>query len=196
MSLRLRRHAARPRPALNAETFTGADGASWPSPWVAAGTGTVALLSNAGRLSPPTGAYAQTFAYRPAPNDGEVLLRFQWPNTASLFDIIARGQTHTGNPKWRCRIGESGIEITDGTVTQASSPTLTAGVWRWARLRWQGSTVQVRVWTSGSTEPSTWDVSATDAAGPTSGNLLLASTNLGDGASLTVLVDDLSVTTL
>lgn len=51
---------------------------------------------------------------------------------------------------------------TSGSYTGLDSSSISANVPFWIRLRASGDTIQARVWEEGTTEPSTWDVSATD----------------------------------
>ena len=78
---------------------------------------------------------------------------------------------------------------TDLTSVAGAQPLSTA-----KRLRVSGSTIQMRTWLDGQTEPSTWNATVTDATVTTSGQLFFSlargSTNTG---TKSVLVDDLTV---
>lgn len=58
-----------------------------------------------------------------------------------------------------------------GTYTSISdvAVTITSGTWCWLRMRLNGSTVQLRYWADGDSEPGTWNIDTTDATYNTAG---------------------------
>ena len=82
-----------------------------------------------------------------------------------------------------------------GSLDEDATVTHSVGTWYWARIRWQGATVQGRTWADGGGEPGTWNVEVTDVAGPTSGHLILR-VETDDATADTALFDDITLTDL
>ena len=55
------------------------------------------------------------------------------------------------------------------TIATATVATMTIDTWYWVRLQVIGTTVRGRVWADGGSEPSSWDISATDTSVSSSG---------------------------
>ena len=179
------------------ETFGGANGSPWPSPWTGA-SGTVDQLDGSGRIATGAGVYDQAFIRRPAPDDAELL--FKWKSTAGLssVDVAIRcaGPNYGDNPKWAFRMLADKIWLTGASgLLDEATVTHSVGTWYWARIRWQGTTVQGRTWQDGTTEPGSWLVEATDASSPTAGTLIFRVEN-GDSTADVALFDDIEITDL
>jgi hypothetical protein len=91
--------------------------------------------------------------------------------------VVARAQSDPRNGYWARLTHTTGGSLTwalarvdhaggTGTVVLGSGTLLTSGAagttW-WIRLRASGTTIQARFWKSGSTEPTTWQATATDS---------------------------------
>lgn len=180
------------------ETFDGANGAAWPSPWTGASGATADQQSGAGRLVTTSGVYSQTFIRRTAPDDAELVFRWKWQGPGSTVDIAIRGAgTNYGdNPKWTYRHLPDAIWLNGASaLLDTATTTHTVDTWYVTRIRWQGTTVQGRTWLDGTGEPTGWMVEATDAGSPTSGYLIFRTENFVTGAA-TALFDDVAITDL
>ena len=137
--------------------------------------------------------YSQTYAWRTAPADGECVLRWQWTagGTIRNFTIIVRGGTAPGdNPKLEYRHNGDSLWLRrSGVLLASQSRSFTTGTWYVTRVKWFGTTIQGRTWLDGTTEPTTWDTSVTDASAPASGNLILRVENGDDSVADTISVD-------
>ncbi|MDT0261852.1 fibrinogen-like YCDxxxxGGGW domain-containing protein [Jatrophihabitans lederbergiae] len=198
---------------LFAESWPGTDGAAWSPAWTSsAASGTVDTRSGAGRIAVDdvSGAYARTqltgLAVR---SDSELLTSFSWSsNTAlSYLTIYLRGSGGWQNA-YRPKNGyglqlqsNSGTVVVQKNVNSVTSTvqSVTGGqalttAKQWLRLRVSGSTVQFKIWTDGSTEPTTWKSTNTDTSVATAGQLFLSvvrgGTNVG---AKSVAFDDLSI---
>lgn len=180
------------------ETFDGANGTPWPSPWTGA-VGTVTQQDGTGRIATGPGIYDQAFIRRSAPDDAEILFRWKATTGLSSVDIAIRcaGVNYGDNPKWAFRMLADRIWLTGttGLLAEATGLAHAVGTWYWARIRWQGTTVQGRTWQDGTTEPGSWLVQATSAGSPTSGNLIFRVEN-GDSTPDITVFDEIQITDL
>ena len=165
------------------DTFTAANGSAPESNrWfrsVASG-GTATTQANALRLlwANTAGSTASITSKAAAATDSEQLVRFQFASTSGTtvgkFVVKARNSS-SGNIQVQftsnsatatiaTQVGTTGTPVSIGTL--ATTVTTAA---RWVRLKVAGTTVQVRTWADGTTEPTTWttisNVTAVTAAG-------------------------------
>ncbi len=196
-------HVTVPPPAaLHEESWTGANGAGWPSAWATSvSNGSATIQTNQGRLTfnDAANAYARAqLTSVPARGDADLLTSYTWNSTAAgaYFSAYVRGSGGWANG-YRPRNGY-GVQITpnSGTVlldknvnntrttlqsVAGAQPVSTAK--HWLRLRVTGSTVQFRIWLDGNPEPSTWAATVTDndvtANGQTFLSLTRGSNNVG-----------------
>ncbi len=198
---------------LFSELWTGADGTAWSAAWAATtSAGTVDTLTNAGRLTVTntSGAYARAQLNGLAARaNAEALFSYRWTATGSsaYFTVNVRGSGGWLNA-YRPRNGY-GVEFSSSSTTatvnksvngvssdlksvSGAQPLSTSK--RWVRMRVSGSTIQLRTWLDGQTEPSTWNATVTDSTVTAPGQLFFS---LARGSSNTgtksVLIDDLTV---
>ncbi|HEV2888351.1 MAG TPA: hypothetical protein VGX49_15675, partial [Jatrophihabitans sp.] len=83
--------------------------------------------------------------------------------------------------------------VTSTVVSVAGAQAVTTGK-QWLRLRVSGSTIQFKVWTDGTAEPTAWESTSTDTDVTAAGQLFLSvvrgSTNVG---AKSVSFDDLAI---
>jgi len=200
-------------PVLFSETWPGADGSAWPAAWTAsASNGTVDTQSGAGRLANAdvAGAYARAqLTGLSNQSDTELLTSFQWSSSGavSYLSVYLRGSGGWQNA-YRPKNGY-GLELqsnsgtvairkdvngTVSTIATVSGAQQVSTAKQWLRLRVSGSTIQFKIWTDGSSEPTAWTTTSTDTAVTAPGQLFLAlnrgSTNVG---SRSVSFDDLTI---
>ncbi|HEU5271049.1 MAG TPA: Ig-like domain-containing protein, partial [Jatrophihabitans sp.] len=200
-------------PVLFSETWPGADGSAWPAAWTTSNSnGTVDTSSGAGRIANAdvAGAWARAQLTGLAnQSDTELLTSFQWSSTGavSYLSVYLRGSGGWQNA-YRPKNGY-GLELqsnsgtvvlqkdVNGTATNLATVTGAQQVStakQWLRLRVSGSTIQFKIWTDGSTEPTTWTATSTDTDVTAPGQLFLSlnrgSTNVG---SRSVAFDDLTI---
>jgi hypothetical protein len=201
-------------PVLFSETWPGADGSAWPGAWTATSSnGTVDTQAGAGRLafSDVASAYARAqLTGLTNQTDTELLTSYSWSDATtavSYLSLFLRGsggwqngyrprngyglelQSNSGTVVLQKTV--NGTTTTLATVTGAQQRTTTK---QWLRLRVSGSTIQFKIWTDGSPEPSTWTATSTDTSVSTGGQLFVSlnrgGTNVG---SKSVSLDDLSI---
>jgi hypothetical protein len=201
--------------SLFSEDWTGADGAAWDaSKWTADGgtSATADILSNQGRMrfENVSEARARAIASMPKRANTEVLMSFRFPSTEAkgLLQIFSRA---SGN--WVSGYPNSGYfveipnnndnvglrEVSSGTIIELANESVGQATTtkQWVRLRVEGSTLQAKVWTDGTPEPSGWEIQATDASFSEAGVLQLRwarSSTATDARE--VHLDDLAVTDL
>ena len=162
-----------------ADTFTAATGTApdtnrWTTTVAAGGTATI--QANALRLlfTSTSSSTASVTSKAAAAQDSEQLVRYQFASTgtstAGTFNVQARNSA-SGNIRVEFSSNSATATIfkTIGT-TSTSLGTFTVPVGttpRWVRLRVVGTTVNVRNWADGTTEPATWTATVTNATGVT-----------------------------
>jgi len=200
-------------PALFSDSWSAADGAPWSSAWTAGSSNaTVNTQSGTGRiaLNDVAGAYGRVqLTGLAARSDSELLTSFSWSsNTAlSYLSVYLRGSGGWQNA-YRPKNGYGlQLQSNSGTVTvQKNVSAITSTVQsvaggqslttakQWLRLRVSGSTIQFKIWTDGSTEPTVWKSTNTDTGVSAAGQLFISSnrgsSNIGSKA---VSFDDLSI---
>lgn len=206
-----------PPSVLYSDSFTGADGATWPGPWSVSSTngGSVTLQANAGQLSVPntTGAYARALlASVPAVADTEVLFAYTWNSGGpkAVFNVTLRGSGGWGGTyrprngyalQFTSNTGTVGIKRNlNGSVSTLRSTTGAQSVGsakQWVRLQVTGSTIRYRVWLDGQPEPSGWTASVTDSGVSTPGQLFVSLVrSSGATQAKTIALDDLVYSSL
>lgn len=177
---------------------TASDGNVWT---VASGDGQ-SVSTNEGRI---TSSSASTFATLGASlltADGEGLIRFQVASSQNTFGILLRF-TSTSN-YYLARYDGAGnlafFKNIGGTKTTVGSYAFApgSGTFYWMRFHVSGTTISIRSWQDGTTEPGTWNYSTTDTSlsGASGGNKvgLYGFDNFGSGNSFDHFsVDDLVV---
>jgi len=102
----------------------------------------------------------------------EVLIRVRDPVNDSPF-LTVRGGGAAGTEAgyvWASYVGAAATQVlgryVSGTFTSLAtfSKAILAGAWYWARLRANSTTIQLRVWVDGDSEPGAWDASVTDSS--------------------------------
>ncbi|HEX8094458.1 fibrinogen-like YCDxxxxGGGW domain-containing protein [Jatrophihabitans sp.] len=195
------------------DAFSGADGAAWAPAWTAgAGSGTVDIQSGAGSIAVTdvSGAYARAQLTGLATRtDSELLTSFTWSsNTAlSYLSVYLRGSGGWQNayrPKngYGLQLQSNLATVTvqknvNGVTTNLQSVTGGQAVTtakQWLRLRVTGSTIQFKIWTDGTAEPTIWKGATTDTEVTAAGQLFLSvvrgGTNVG---AKSVSFDDLAI---
>jgi hypothetical protein len=201
---------------LLTETWTGTTGAAWPAGWTTR-EGTNTIQTNAGRLSPGTGAYATAcsqntgmasagdtdlvvsvkgVAGTPVEKYAYAFIDSDGGNTAGNWepDNCYFGYIEFGNPTTASivHLGQS----VGGVVTALGTPltkTLAGTTKYWLRVQRIGTTLQVKVWDAAGAEPGTWDVTAT-VSSPMSGKVGLLCANGAANTNRQFDFDDLTVT--
>lgn len=186
--------SAAPTPVLYSTSWTGTTGTGWAAPWaVEKNTAFADIQSNQGRLavSDTSGAYARARldAAGASVADAQVSFSYAWnsTNTPSYASVFLRGSGGWANPYrplhgYGVQISPSSgtVEVqrtTSGTVTTLAA---VAGAQKVGTARQRvrfvvaGSTLRLKIWPEGSTEPSTWTWSGTDTAVTTAGRLHLS----------------------
>lgn len=198
------------------ETFTGANGAKWPSQWAttsADDVSTETIQTNAGALTVPdtSSAAARAILHYFDQTDTELLTSFQWQSggpVARLSIFVRAGSTWTDAAR---PSNGYGVEITSNSTTVSlrrmaggqlttlgtvANGQVTTGAKQWLRLRAVGSTIQFRIWTDGAAEPTTWQSTVTDSVLTLPGDVYISNARVSTGAgSKTTLLDDVKVTT-
>ncbi len=200
-------------PALFSDSFTAADGTPWSASWTTtAGTGTADVQSGAGRLAMDdvSGAYSRAqLTGLAARADSELLTSFSWSsNTAlSYFNVYLRGSGGWQNA-YRPKNGyglqlqsnsgtvvlQKNVNSVTSTVQSVAGGQALTTAKQWLRLRVSGSTIQFKIWTDGTAEPTTWKATATDTDVTAAGQLFLSTVRGGTNVGAkSVSVDDLAV---
>lgn len=188
------------------ETFTGSNG-SVPSGWTVTGSGTASIQSNAFRIvSPSSGTYVTERASRAGLANGDLLVDVTVSTLAENYpEILVRSSSATSYANGYAVVllpADSLLqisELTAGTrvvLGTGASFTYTAGATYRVRFRWQGSTLQAKIWPVAGSEPASWMVDTSDASVTAAGTLHLASTSGATAAARTTTWDNLVVTDL
>lgn len=182
------------------ETWTGANGASWPAQWNTSGNGTMTIQNNAGQMT-STLSTAETYI----PSVTLTNYDFTVTVTSSVATAsvnVGIGQTWAGdafiyngyNFMWTMNDGLH-LWVVNGTgdATQAgfAAKTATANTAYKIRGVRNGSSLTMKSWLASGSEPGTWDISVTDSTW-TGGFFQLAQYSNG-GAIPTTTWDDLTV---
>lgn len=185
--------------ATSAESWTAADGSSWPAQWTVSGTVgfTANIQSNQGRLVTPATVSAQVAAVLSGgsvPN-GQALAAWQVDSTGvERYTDLAFRYTDASNfymlefdhataRLWK-RVAGTYTALNAGTSFVAAANTK-----YWARVQWIGSRIQARWWADGATEPDTWQFDVTDTAF-TTGSVALQVANGSAPTSRVTTFDD------
>ena len=185
--------------------WTGTTGAAWPSPWVStAAGGSITIQSNRGRITTLADDYVTARASRPGVANGELLLDVTLATTAEHYvDIEVRGSSTTafGNGySLSMDPAGGGVALTEwaagaDTPLATAAFTFAATTYR-VRLRFDGSSLQAKVWAASGTEPSAWTLEATDATVTAAGNVHLAVTSGAATVARSVTFDNYALTDL
>lgn len=92
------------------------------------------------------------------------------PSTTYSAEVSYGAVGATGNMTLAIKKNVSNVSTT--LASDSSQPILLADTWYWHRFERLGTTLRYRKWLDGSTEPSSWDLTATDAAISTGGMTL------------------------
>lgn len=181
------------------DTFTGANGAAWPSPW--SGTGGT-LQNNSGELV-GAAAYGSATYTRLGLANAEMLIRVRPQETTEHYAQTRFRYDNATNSGYsvqmdgfgtRLRRHDSGTTVNLGTLGGAA---LTSTGWYRMRVRWEpAGVIRVRSWLETDTEPTTWNVAdLTDTTYTAAGSLSLRTTG-GELTGSTMRWDDLNVMAL
>lgn len=184
----------------------GATPADWTNRYVTGGF-TYVVQTVSGSISgqalrwTKSAANRQAISWNVVPNiaDVEVLIRARaiesWANSENMIAPFVRGSGSAGTETgYRAvAVGNTSstlwssteVSYVSGTATQLDanpfgpSPNYTVNTWFYIRFRVVGSTVQHKIWQSGSAEPGTWAATVTNTAVTTAGwvGLQQANTN-------------------
>ncbi|MBV9822999.1 MAG: hypothetical protein JO144_12230, partial [Actinobacteria bacterium] len=200
-------------PPLFSDSFATADGSPWSASWTTgAASGTADTQSGAGRLATDdvSGAYSRAqLTGLAARADSELLTSFSWSSNTAVeyLSVYLRGSGGWQNA-YRPKNGyglqlqsNSGTVVIQKNVNSVTTTvqSVTGGqsvttAKQWLRLRVSGSTIQFKIWTDGTAEPTTWKATATDTDVTAAGQLFLSvvrgGTNVG---AKSVSLDDLAV---
>lgn len=185
---------------LVSTAFTGADGASWPSPWTNNG-GTATIQSNRGQITSPATAWT----------GGE--MRANVTAATGRIDATVRfpavpGNSARINVRWDPAAGNgyrliiptdyAGFQLVKVTgfaetpLSEEFVSTWAAGTDYRVAVEWTGSTIRAKKWLASGSEPSGWNLVATDSAYST-GDVSLVALNNADGLAVSVLWDDVTI---
>ena len=199
-----------------AESYPGADGSAWdPTRWTpdTQTTASLDVQASAGRMTfqNVSGAPAQATATMTKYADTETLLSFRFPSTGprGYFYVFSRasGNWVSGYPGssyflqfqndatsatlWK---SEAGTTTSLATITNISAVTTAK---QWLRFRVQGNTINAKVWTDGTTEPTTWELNTTNSAITAAGVLQVKWSRSSSATSpREVHLDDIQITRL
>jgi hypothetical protein len=107
--------------------------------------------------------------------DQEGLVRWSVDSTSATVGILLRAQN--SNTYYLARYSGAGsiqlIKRVGGTstVSTAFSFTPTVGSFYWMRFRVQGTTLSIKVWADGTSEPSSWGYTTTDTSVSAAGSV-------------------------
>lgn len=170
------------------ETFTGADGASWPTPWTFTGNyleSSATIQGNAGRITAAVATYAGGFAGltgAPAATNTDVVVSVK-PTTAGIeqyatVSVNTDGKVNPGNASfpnngYAMQVAYASNSLTirrsvggSLTVLVSGNRTLVATVKYSIRFQHVGTVLRARIWDAALPEPTTWDISFDDSASP------------------------------
>jgi RHS repeat-associated protein len=189
------------------DDFTGTNGAGWnSSKWTTTSNDSgkkVDIQSNQGELYVNGSSTRATATMTPV-SDSETTFsyRFSDRNASSFFRVFTRASGAVGANQmpnaYRLEIASNSSTIVlqkfvNSVVSQIGSYNYTADTnTQRVRFRVQGSTIQAKVWPDGTTEPSSWSVTATDNAVTSPGVLQMAHSHTSGARS--VYIDNLGVT--
>jgi hypothetical protein len=168
--------------ANNASSWgTASDGKTWTNLGAAA---TLSIASNEGVLAGSGSSNVFMRLGSGTASDQFALVRFSRTQTTLLYSGITLRFTDANN-WYLCYVGSSQIFIdktVGGTYTNlaSASKTFTNGTFYWLRAEVIGTTLHVRAWADGSTEPTTWDIAITDSALASGGYGLFGQMNTSD----------------
>lgn len=162
------------------ETWTGSNGAAWPSPWVTSGgAGSVQdIQGNQGRLVAPTTTYTGVRAFYGLAGRLDITLTIDVanPKTENYVLFAYRGDDWASSASSNLNNGynvelaynSNTVELyrtTANVRTSLAAPAKTYTAGQPIRLRVQvfDTTHRVRIWNSNVGEPGTWDIDVQDA---------------------------------
>lgn len=208
-------HSYVPRTILLSDTFTGTDGNAWDTAnWILGKDpvldGGATIQSNMGQLQTGSQGDWDDDSIRRRANIGQIAdfdmtfaCQFASPDAASLA-ILYRADTTTLEVQtcWQLVIvpGSDNFQLSrwnswSETLLQNTTYITTNNTLYWVRLRAVGDQHQAKIWTDGSSEPSTWSLSGTDNSIANVGYLGLTVHSLTESPSQTVLIDTVTITT-
>lgn len=167
--------ASRAKLAIAQDTFIRVNASSWGAAsdgintWtnIAGTAADFTIVSNEGQFTGSTALNIMALGTGTIA-DCEVLVRLTSTAVADNVGVMVRGDGTANNwLRFRTKAGTAFITKTvSGTVTDLASATFntTASVYYWLRVRVTGSSLFFRLWTDGTTEPTSWTVSVTDAS--------------------------------
>lgn len=115
----------------------------------------------------------------PASSDVEVVMKYRGTRDPALTETRLLAMAASGSKATRSGYdallqGEAGaaqlriLDMVNGAVSsyvgnaKVPVPMVTPNTWQWVRMRKYGSTISIRLWADGATEPTTWQISAVD----------------------------------
>jgi hypothetical protein len=159
-----------------AVTFTGTNGAAWPSPFAAIATSsgsTATIQSNRGRLTTTTGSYSGSVyrGFTPASQDYEITADLIVVSTANEGYQRLAWRANTDGREYalsvllasnEIRVHEQDAAFAQTVKGSETSVGFTNGTVVHTRIRVEGSDHKVRWWLDAESEPGTWNVEFTD----------------------------------
>jgi hypothetical protein len=197
---------------LATETWTQADGPSWPAGWSAVSKGGLSVTANRGVITPNNPGYSETrsFLTRSGPYENtEVYVEATFPTLEEQYaDVSVRAQvvdlyapsgyfvqlTPAGT-SWNLASGYGYDKYADILTPFTYVANVPISV-RLQSLTLSGlqSTVRARVWLTGTTEPTTWVTQAASASADFQNGYVALGDVSGGSVNPTVAFDNLVVT--
>lgn len=195
--------------ASGTETWTGTNGAAWPSPWGSflGGTGNAQdIQSNRGRqvTSSVVAGYFGTRAIYGSATDLDISVTVQFDKTGDSWGqinfrsdgawnansaVVSNGYMFYIDVASQALVLQRVVSNTQTTIAQTSF-TLSINTEYRIRLVAKGSRLLGKIWAASDGEPSEWTVDAWDTTYTSSGEWSLAASS-GNTTSVTYLWDDL-----
>jgi hypothetical protein len=196
-------------------TFTGSNGAAWPSPWstsLQGGTtgGAIDIQSNRGRMRAHDGAYrrarasaavtvanatltatfnlsgiAEQYGYLWFRTSGDWLAGEEWEKKGYALYVGAYPSGELG----LIRVNDAGVDY----VMAGSAFAWTAGVDYKAKINFVGTTIRAKVWLASGSEPGAWNLETSDGA-YSSGGVDVSLLSGGTSGNREWTVDDIVAT--
>ena len=189
------------------ETWTGSDGAAWNSTrWPTITTPSSSVIDiqgNSGRISAGGGSYVSAYAVAgiTAAADMTVTVAITPQTTGESYPAVDIRYVNSTN--YYQFYGNNGstngylYKVVSGSgsvMASSSSGWINSTSKRWVKLQCTGSTIRVKVWADGASEPGSWTISTTDTSISSAGVARLSVTNGGSSTAREFRYDDLAVT--
>lgn len=189
------------------ETWTGSDGAAWDSSrWPTITTPSSSVIdiqSNSGRISPGGGSYVTAYAVASftAVTDMTILVAITPKTMSESYPAVDIRYVNSSNCyQFYGNVGSTNgylYKVVSGSgsvMASSSSGWINSTAKRWIKLQVSGTTIRVKVWADGGSEPGSWTISTTDSSISSAGVARMSATNGGSSAAREFWYDDLTIT--